>query len=227
MAVYLPVWNSHCTRVRLTVIVSCSDELAVHTCPFLCLQRRVAKVASGLFCCWSSLRNNNIATNLQRFILYYHSRRFVAWDCWTHTTWQLMQEDSDMLIAVSHVHLYFVKRRMSDSVAMLIGVDRGRPKGPCPPKFLENIVILCFETRFSKQNSTIRLKWNILVPPNFWSGYATGNASTSFKTPLLVRVWPMCLSVKLHLCRLLFMQYKLTWLVRIHLYRLVGMRLNC
>jgi len=33
------------------------------------------------------------------------------------------------------------------------------------------------------------------------------SASTSLKNPLLVRVWPMCLSVKLHLCRLLFMQY--------------------
>jgi len=78
MAVYLPVWNSHCTRVRFTVIVSCSDELAVHTCPFLSLQRRVAKVESGFFCCWSSLRNNKMATNLQRFTLYYGSRCFVA-----------------------------------------------------------------------------------------------------------------------------------------------------
>ena len=120
----------------------------------------------------------------------------------------------------------FVKRSISKSVAMLIGVASGRPKGPCPPKFLENIVILCFERRFSKQNSIIRLKWNILVPPNFWTGYATGNASTSLKNPLLVRMWPMCLSVKLHLCRLLFMQYRITWLVRIHLCRLVGIRLN-
>jgi len=32
-----------------------------------------------------------------------------------------------------------------------------------PPKFVENIVILCFERRFSKQNSVIRLKLNILV----------------------------------------------------------------
>jgi len=52
------------------------------------------------------------------------------------------------------------------------------------------------------------------------------NAYTSLKYPLLVRVWPMCLSVKLHLHRLLFMQYKITWLVRIHLRRLVGIRLN-
>ena len=96
MTVLLPVWNSHCTRVRFTVVVSCSDELAVHSCPLLCLQRWVAKVASGLFYCWSLLRNNNMATNLQRFALYYGSRRFVAWDCWTQTSWQVMQRDSDM-----------------------------------------------------------------------------------------------------------------------------------
>jgi len=36
-----------------------------------------------------------------------------------------------------------------------------------PSKFVENIVILCFERRFSKQNSVIRLKlifWYILLP---------------------------------------------------------------
>ena len=74
---FLPAWNSHCTRVRFTVTLSCINELAVHSCPLLCLQRRVAKVASGLFCCWSLLRNNNMATNLQRFTSYYGSRRFV------------------------------------------------------------------------------------------------------------------------------------------------------
>ena len=31
------------------------------------------KVASGLFCCWSLLRNNTVATNPQRFTLYYGS----------------------------------------------------------------------------------------------------------------------------------------------------------
>jgi len=39
--------------------------------------------------------------------------------------------------------------------------------GHVPPKFLENIFILCFEKRFSKQNSVIRLKSNILFPPIF------------------------------------------------------------
>jgi len=60
-----------------------------------------------------------------------------------------------------------------------MGVARRGEKGPGLPKFLENIVILCFESRFSKQNSVIRLKSNILPPPNIgshpnsWSGYAT------------------------------------------------------
>jgi len=59
------LWNSHCTRVRFSVTVSCSDELAVYSCPLLCPQRWVAKAASGLFHCWFSLRSNNMATNLQ------------------------------------------------------------------------------------------------------------------------------------------------------------------
>ena len=41
------------------------------------------------------------------------------------------------------------------------------------------------------------------------------NASTSLKIPVLAGVWPMCLSVKLHLCKLLYMQYKITWLVAV------------
>jgi len=47
------------------------------------------------------------------------------------------------------------------------------------PKFVENRVIFCFERPFSRQNSVIRLKSNILAPkfirspPNFWVGYAT------------------------------------------------------
>jgi len=37
------------------------------------------------------------------------------------------------------------------------------------PQFLENIVILCFVSRFCKENSVIRLKSNIFAPPqDFW-----------------------------------------------------------
>jgi len=41
-----------------------------------------------------------------------------------------------------------------------IGVAR-EAKGAMPPQFLENVVILCFERRFYKQNSVNRLKSNI------------------------------------------------------------------
>jgi len=82
MTVYLPVWHSHCRRVKCTVLVLCSGELAVDSCPLLCLQVQVAKVTSGLCYCWSSLCNNNMETNLL-FISSYDIRRFVACDCWT------------------------------------------------------------------------------------------------------------------------------------------------
>jgi len=37
-----------------------------------------------------------------------------------------------------------------------------------PSKYLQNIFILCFERRFSKQNSVICLKSDILAPPKFF-----------------------------------------------------------
>jgi len=75
-------------------------------------------------------------------------------------------------------------------------------------------------TMFSK-------KFEGAMAPFATPGYAfDSNASTNFNNPLLVRVWPMCLSVKLYLRRLLFMQNKIMWLVRIHLCRHVGIRLN-
>ena len=74
-----------------------------------------------------------------------------------------------------------------------IGVARGGQRGHTPTKFLENIVILCFERRFSKQNSVIRLESNILPIPKFFgplqiSGLATplsGSCSTA-----LGKLWP-------------------------------------
>ena len=60
----------------------------------------------------------------------------------------------------------------------VIGVARVGPTVPWPPKFLEHIVILCFERRYPKQNSVIRLKSNILarLPKSFYAtavSYAT------------------------------------------------------
>jgi len=45
-----------------------------------------------------------------------------------------------------------------------IDVARGAER-PFPLKFLENIVIFCFENRFFKENGAIRLKSYILAPP--------------------------------------------------------------
>jgi len=62
--------------------------------------------------------------------------------------------------------------------------------GHAPHKCFENMVILCFERRFSKQNSVFRLKSNILGPlqeflasPKFSACYATGRYPL-YKTPL-------------------------------------------
>jgi len=48
-----------------------------------------------------------------------------------------------------------------------IGGARGAKGAVAPFKFLENMVILCLERRFSKQNRVIRLKSNSLASPNF------------------------------------------------------------
>jgi len=45
--------------------------------------------------------------------------------------------------------------------------SQGEQRGHGSPKFLENIVILCFERRFFKHNRAIRLKSNILAPQKF------------------------------------------------------------
>ena len=52
------------------------------------------------------------------------------------------------------------------------------------PKFLVNIVILCFESCVSEQNSGTRLKSNIFPPPkkDFWAGYATERYRRPFQS---------------------------------------------
>jgi len=55
-----------------------------------------------------------------------------------------------------------------DDDAYLIGVASGEAKeAMASPKCLKNEVILCFERRFSRQNSVVRVKSNILGPPKF------------------------------------------------------------
>ena len=74
MTVHLPVWHSHCTRARFTVLVLCDSELAfAHVRLFTCRGgcERIVVI-------WSLLRNNNMATNLQKLPLTYGNRRFFA-----------------------------------------------------------------------------------------------------------------------------------------------------
>jgi len=53
------------TRAMVHCFGVCNDEIAVRACPLLCLQRQVAKRASELIYCWSLLRSNTTAINLQ------------------------------------------------------------------------------------------------------------------------------------------------------------------
>jgi len=73
-------------------------------------------------------------------------------------------------------NIQFRSDSRSNASLGLIGVARRGQGGMTSHKFLENIDILCFERCFSKQNSVIRLKSNILPPPQFWPGYATARA---------------------------------------------------
>jgi len=94
MTVCLPIWHSHCTRIRSTVLITCSYELAVRSCPLLACRGRLWN--SGANCSTVPLlRNNNTATNLRRCTSSYGSRRFAACNYWMQTSWQVMQRDSD------------------------------------------------------------------------------------------------------------------------------------
>jgi len=76
-SIYLPVWHSQCTR-RFSFFHFTVSELAVRSCPLLCMTKR----GSGFICCWSLLRNS------------YDSRHFAAFDYWC-LAWQVMQRHSN------------------------------------------------------------------------------------------------------------------------------------
>jgi len=82
MTLALHASQVHCFGVMYCYdMVLCSDELADHSCPLLCLQRQVVKLASGLLYCRSLLRNNNMATNLHRFTSSNGRKCFATCDC--------------------------------------------------------------------------------------------------------------------------------------------------
>jgi len=79
------------------------------------------ETASVLFYRCSVLRNNNMAINPPRFTSNNGRRRFTACDCWTQTSWQVMQRESRqwLLIAELNVILYCVKKSIDESEAVL------------------------------------------------------------------------------------------------------------
>ena len=74
-----------------------------------------------------------------------------------------METDAPPSTSLSFPTAGFTNLGDSDAISQMgsIGVARGA-KGPWSPKFLENIIILFLERRFSKQNSVIRLTSYIL-----------------------------------------------------------------
>ena len=92
--VCLPMWHSHFTRVSslfwYNAVMIC---ISLNT--LLWLQMQVAKLWSDLFCYWPLLRHNNMAAYLQRCTSSFGSGCFAACNCWTQTSGQVMQRDSD------------------------------------------------------------------------------------------------------------------------------------
>jgi len=66
-----------------------------------------------------------------------------------------------------------------------IGVARGEQRGRAPKIFRKYSIFVLWEA-FSKQNSVIRLKSNILPLPNFWAGFATVRRGPRLKEHLSV-----------------------------------------
>jgi len=88
-----------------------------------------------------------------------------------NTAWVLYKLPTNVTGSISFFFVYFLCHFMP---APRIGVGKGVKEAMPPKKVLENIVILCFQRGFSKQNNVIRVKSNMLLPPNFWAGCATG-----------------------------------------------------
>jgi len=76
-------------------------------------------------------------------------------------------------VALRHVEEFLATMRQGTTVLRYffntvqhIGAARGNQRGHAP-QVLEHTVVLCFERHFSKQNSVICLKANILASPKY------------------------------------------------------------
>jgi len=81
-----------------------------------------------------------------------------------NTAWVLYKLPTNVTGSISFFFVYFLCHFMP---APRIGVGKGVKEAMPPKKVLENIVILCFQRGFSKQNNVIRVKSNMLLPQTF------------------------------------------------------------
>ena len=103
----------HCTGVMQWW--ACSSLMYAHF-----PAEAVAKLANELFYCWPLLRNNCMAWNDHRFALSCGSRCFAACVDWLSADILVGNAVRQwLMIAVSHIVAYCVKRSMSESLTML------------------------------------------------------------------------------------------------------------
>jgi len=102
--------------------VHCSDIMQWWACswlnPLLCLQRQIAKLVSALFYYWRLLRNNNMATNLQRFTSSCVSSVLLHVTVERRHLGRYMQRVT--ADSTSHILWYYVKRNVAANKAHIL-----------------------------------------------------------------------------------------------------------
>jgi len=116
--------------------------------------------------------------------------------------------------------LLFIARQRKIQIRLLLNIIRIQNFIFVLWKFLQMSELLCNVLKVSGS------KCPKCLPTGCAPKWICSNAYTCLKNQLLVRVWPMYLSVKIHLRRLLFHHHETMRLGRICSCRLVGMRLN-
>jgi len=166
MTVYLPVWHSHCTRARFTVVMSYSGELVVHSCQFLCLQGDV-RVARLVFLgqiseFWPGFK----VVDLKNFIWPFGL--ISSWLALRNSFWPFGYFLAFSPEKISSEGKYYYSIFFGNTFVNVFDKCYSRPTRHVRSDNRCSQVISCFEGRYPKQNSIIRLKSNIF-PPQFLS----------------------------------------------------------
>jgi len=174
--------------------------------------RQGAKVVSGLFCCWSVLHNNNIATNLQRFISWRFACLWLLNKVRNEVRWRPGQEAS-LAAPCSNLRSFGSKCTVLKNAFVtllgLFGAPRSHSTLPaviwrphsdsapgelCPPFSLRYAP--CVERRLLVRQCSETVTADSGKPCTFMvcekkHEWISSNVSTSLKNPLLVRLQPM------------------------------------